>query len=82
MDQRLAEPRRALRINTQQYKIQQIWKGLKKTEWSKETDKDKKTSLKGELYTKISKLYQEQEGTPVKRSTIRRCVNSLIKQAK
>lgn len=85
MDQKLAEqnpPKRQIKIGTQQYKIQQIWKNLSKTSFEKESDELIKKQLKGELYTKVSSIYEKQEGVIVKRSTIRRCVNSLTKQAK
>lgn len=84
MDQKLADvkPPKEQKINTQTYKIQQIWKKLPKSEFNKEPDEFKKLSLKGELYTKISQIYEEQEGKKIKRSTIRRCVNSLINKAK
>jgi len=54
---------------------------MPKTDYNKETDELKKIALKGQLYTKLSTLYEEQEGKSVKRSTVRRCVNS-IKKAK
>lgn len=86
MTQKLAEvdvrKRPELRKNTQQYKIQQIWNGLNKTEWEKETNWIKKNILKGELYSKTSQMYEMKVGKTVKRSTIRRCVNSLINKAK
>lgn len=87
MDQELAKQelnvksRPEVKKNTQQFKIQRIWEGLKKTEWNNEKNEDKKSILKGELYTKIQEIYLQQNGKDVKRSTIRRCVNSLIKQA-
>ena len=78
MEQELAEPK----PHTQIYKIQAIWKKLPKTEFNKESNKAKKIILKRELYTKIEELYVKQEGKPVKRSTIRRCVNSLTNKRK
>lgn len=79
MEQELAEQKtkNLEKINTQTWKIQQIWKKMPKTDYKKETDPIKKNQLKGELYTKIEELYESQEGRPVKRSTVRRCVNSL-----
>jgi len=82
MDQKLAEPKRGkykreVKTNTQTFKIQEIWKKMSKTEYKNETDELKKMTLKGELYTEIEKIYLEQEGRTVKRSTIRRCVNSI-----
>ena len=71
-----------LKRNTQTFKIQEIWKSLEKSAWIKEKNEDKKTILKGGLYTQIEELYRIKTGKDVKRSTIRRCVNSLIKQAK
>lgn len=84
MDQKLVDVKhtRLRNINTQTYKIQEIWKKLPKSEFNKEPDEFKKLTLKGELYTKISQIYEEQEGKPIKRSTIRRCVNSLMNKAK
>lgn len=82
MDQKLAERgkyKRELKTNTQTHKIQEIWKKMPKTEYNKETDELKKITLKGELYSKISQIYKEQEGKEVKRSTVRRCVNSITK---
>ncbi len=76
MDQKLAGKDKT---NTQTFKIQEIWKKMPKTEYNKETDQLKKVTLKGELYDKISQTYQEQEGKEVKRSTVRRCVNSITK---
>lgn len=80
----LAEPKhgkykREVKTNTQTFMIQEIWKKMPKTEYNKETNELKKVNLKGELYSKISQLYQEQEGKEVKRSTVRRCVNSIMK---
>lgn len=71
-----------LKKNTQTFKIQEIWKRLNKSEWMKEKDEDKKSILKGGLYTEIQEIYKLKTGRDVKRSTIRRCVNSFIKQAK
>lgn len=71
-----------IRKNTQTFKIQEIWSDLPKTEWMKEKDEEKKSILKGGLYTQIQEIYKLKTGKDVKRSTIRRCVNSLIKQAK
>lgn len=84
MDQELANPnsKKQLRSNTQTYKIQEIWKKIPKTDFNKETNSDKKRNLKGELYNKIAKIYEEKEGKKIKRSTIRRCVNSLTNKAK
>lgn len=81
MEQKLAEqkPERVVKKDTQQYKVQEIWRNLPKTELNKETDPLVKNQIKGKLYTKVEEIYQEQEGKPVQRSTIRRCVNSLIK---
>lgn len=79
MDQKLVEQKQKPKPNTQNYKIMQIWKKLPKSDFEKENDKDKKVVLKGELYTKVSEIYHKQEGKLVKRSTIRRCINSIIK---
>ena len=73
MDQELAETKN----NTQTQKIQEMWKNMPKTEYNKETNELKKVALKGELYTKLSTIYEEKEGKSVKRSTVRRCVNSI-----
>ncbi len=54
-----------------------IWKNMPKSDFHKETDENKKVTMKGELYTEIEKIYLEKEGRSVKRSTIRRCVNSI-----
>jgi hypothetical protein len=84
MDQKLAEqkPKRIQKVTTQTYKIQQIWKKIPKTEYNKEQNPDKKVLLKGELYSKVAELYHSKEGETIKRSTIRRCVNSLTDKAK
>jgi len=84
MEQKLAgqDQKRAVKKDTQQYKIQEIWRNLPKTDFNKATDELVKMQLKGKLYTKLSEIYEIQAGEKVKRSTIRRCVNSLIKQAK
>ncbi len=85
MDQKLANPnskKKIVKTNTQTYKIQEIWKKMPKTDYNKETNKDKKVVLKGELYTKLSQIIEEQLGKKIKRSTIRRCVNSLTDKAK
>lgn len=84
MDQELANPKtdRQLRTKTQTYKIQEIWRKIPKTDFNKETNSDKKRNLKGELYDKIAKIYEEKEGKKIKRATIRRCVNSLTNKAK
>jgi hypothetical protein len=55
---------------------------IPKTDYNKEANSDKKRILKGELYTKLSGMYEEKFGKKVKRSTIRRCVNSLTDKAK
>jgi len=81
MDQELANPNKP-RTNTQTYKIQEIWKKMPKTDYNKETNKLKKMTLKGELYTKLTQLCEEKMGKKIKRSTIRRCVNSLTDKAK
>ena len=59
-----------------------MWKKLPKTEWNKETDIDRKRILKGKLYDKLTEIFEKQEGIKIKRSTIRRCVNSLTNKAK
>lgn len=83
MDQTLADQKstRVTKMGTQQFKIQQIWKNLPKSSFEKESDELVKKQLKGELYTQLSQIYEKQEGMIVKRSTIRRCVNSLINKA-
>lgn len=84
MDQKLAEQKskKELKIGTQTWKIQEIWKKIPKTDFNKESNPLTKVQLKGELYTKIQKIYESQEGTEIKRSTVRRCVNSLTNKAK
>jgi hypothetical protein len=84
MDQELANPnsKKQLRTNTQTYKIQEIWKKMAKSDYEKESDEYKKMVLKGKLYTKLSQICEEEFGKKVKRSTIRRCVNSLTDKAK
>jgi len=84
MGQELAEPKqnREMRTNTQVFKIQKIWKNLQKTEFNKETDHNRKTYLKGQLYTKVSEIYEAQEGRSIQRHVVRRCVNSLMIKAK
>lgn len=84
MDQELADQKsnEVPKINTQTWKIQQIWKKIQKTDFNKEKDPLKKIQLKGLLYTKIQELYESQEGSKIKRSTVRRCVNSLTNKAK
>ncbi len=84
MEQKLAElgKDKVVKTNTQVWKIQQIWKKIPKTDFNKETDPLKKMQLKGLLYTKIEELYESQEGRKIKRSTVRRCVNSLTNKAK
>ena len=82
MEQKLTEQKHELKKSTQVWKIQEIWRNLPKTEYNKETNQARKLFFKGELYTKIEELYVKQEGKPVKRSTIRRCVNSLTNKTK
>lgn len=84
MDQKLANPnsKKQLRTNTQTYKIQEIWKKMAKLDYEKESDEYKKRVLKGKLYTKLTQLCEEALGKKIKRSTIRRCVNSLTDKAK
>jgi len=83
MDQKLAVQKQArIKKETQTSKIQQIWNKIPKADYNKERDENKKVVLKGELYTKVAEMYQSQEGETIKRSTIRRCVNSLTNKAK
>ncbi len=84
MEQKLAEqkPSKGVKINTQTWKIQEIWRKIPKTDFNKEPDPLIKVQLKGELYTKIQGMYESQEGSKIKRSTVRRCVNSLTNKAK
>jgi len=84
MDQKLANSntKKIVKTNTQTYKIQENWKKMPKADYNKETNKEKKVVLKGELYTKLTKICEEQMGKKIKRSTIRRCVNSLTDKAK
>lgn len=83
MDQELANPNsKKLRTNTQTYRIQEIWKKMPKSDYEKESDEYKKMVLKGKLYTKLSQICEEKFGKKIKRSTIRRCVNSLTDKAK
>jgi len=84
MDQKLADqkPKRELKIGTQTWKILEIWRKIPKTDFNKESDPLNKVRLKGELYTKIQKIYESEEGTKIQRSTVRRCVNSLMNKAK
>jgi len=82
MDQKLTEQKHELKKSTQVWKIQQIWRNLPKTDYNKESNPSLKLLLKGKLYSKIEELYLKQEGKPVKRSTIRRCVNTLTNKAK
>jgi len=84
MDQELADPNsnEVPKMNTQTWKIQEIWKKTQKTDFNKEKDPLKKIQLKGLLYTKIQELYESQEGKKIQRSTVRRCVNSLTNKAK
>jgi len=82
MEQELANPKKEQKTNTQTWKIQEIWRKIPKTDYNKEKDSLKKIQLKALLYTKIGELYESQEGRPVKRSTVRRCVNSLMNKTK
>ncbi len=85
MDQKLANPntkKKITKTNTQTYKIQEFWKKMPKEAYNKESNKEKKVALKGELYTKLSQMCEDQLGKKIKRSTIRRCVNSLTDKAK
>lgn len=83
MDQKLADQKqKELKTGTQTWIIQEIWRKTPKTDFNNEHNPVKKNKIKGELYTKIQAKYESQEGRKVKRSTVRRCVNSLINKAK
>lgn len=84
MDQKLADqkPKKELKTSTQTWKIQEIWKKIPKKDFNKEPNPLIKVQLKGLLYTKIQGMYESQEGRKIKRSTVRRCVNSLTNKAK
>lgn len=71
-----------MKVGTQVYKVQEIWRNLPKKNYEKEKDPLVKKRLKADLYTEVSKIYQVKTGAKIGRHVIRRCVNSLINKAK
>jgi len=78
MSQKLAEQKQL----NQTKKILAMWKKLDKSSYENASNDIEKIKLKGELYTQLQELWLKKYGKPVPRSTIRRTINTDLKQNK